>query len=202
MVYDFNQTCKTYDKTFYTRAYFEFTPCPACPAVGRFSLHGSYERNIIYFDDGEIVCRLMEIKRVKCASCKATHAVMPGDIIPYKILSLFVFVHILVSFFLEKASVLKMAGAWDFSFQFIYSVIHAFHRHANNIRQYIREVSCELAPSAIDACGILDFITNKSGAGFQAGYTRLNRRPCFMGKFFCRAGAPPIGIYSQPRLAT
>ena len=201
MVYDFTQTCKTYDKTFYTRAYFKFTPCPACPAVGRFSLHGYYERDIIYFDDDGVVCKPMEIKRIKCASCKATHAVMPGDIIPYKVLSLFAFVHILDTFFLKKASVLKMAGAWDFSFQFIYSVIHAFRKHANNIRQYIREAFPGLAESAINAVGIMDFI-KKSGAGFQAGYTRLNRRPCFMSKLFGGGGGPPIGIYSQLRIAT
>ena len=201
MVYDFLQTCKTYDKNIYNRGYFKTTHCPACPAVGRFNMYGSYWRYTIYFDEDEIKRRLMEIKRIICLSCKTTHAVMPGDIIPYKMLSLFVFIFVLVLFYLRKTSVLKIAGVWDFSFQFIYAVMRSFQRHMNSIRQYIREVSPEDIPAVFDACAVLTLI-KKPYIKFQLDFLKINRKPCFMCKFFNKRGAPPIGIHAPMRAAT
>jgi hypothetical protein len=200
MVYDFLQICKTYDKNIYNREYFEATPCPACPAVGRFKMHGTYRRYAIYFEGDEIIHVLMEIKRIICVSCRTTHAVLPGDIIPYKALSLFVFIFILILFYSRKIPVLEIAKERGLSFQFIYSVMRAFQMHMNNIRQYLREVSPEDIPAVFDACGILDLI-KKPYIKFQSGYIGINRRPCFMCKFFERGGAPPIGIHA-PRGAT
>jgi len=197
MVYDFHQICKTYDKNIYNREYFKGTPCPACPAVGRFKMHGSYWRYAIYFEDDEIIHILMEIKRIICVSCRTTHAVLPGDIIPYKALSLYVFIFILVSFYLRKKPVLEIAKKLDFSFQLIYSVMRVFQTHINNIRQYIREMSSEDIPDIFDVCSVLTLI-KKPYTKFQYGYIVANRRPCFMCKFFNRRGAPPIGI-SAPR---
>lgn len=201
MVYDFLQTCKTYDKNIYNRKYFKATSCPACPAVGRFNMHGYYCRNAIYFEGDEIICRLMEIKRIKCLSCKTTHAILPGDIIPYKVLSLFVLIFILVLFYLRKIPVLQITEKWYFSFQFIYSTIYAFQMHMNNIRQYFREVSPGDIPAVFDACGVLGLIKNPY-IKFQSGYTKMIRRPCFMCKFFNKRGAPPIGIHAPMGAAT
>ena len=201
MIYDFLQICKTYDKNVYSREYFKATPCPACPAVGRFNMHGSYWRYAIYFENGEVIHRLLEVKRIICVSCRTTHAVLPGDIIPYKALSLFVFVFILVLFYLRKVPVLEIAKRWDFSFQFIYSVIRAFLLYMNSIRQYVREVSPEEVPDVFDACGVLAFV-KKSYTKFQSGYIETNRRPCFMCKFFNRGGAPPVGIHAPRGAAT
>jgi len=204
MVYDFHQICKTYDKNIYNREYFEATPCPACPAVGRFKMHGSYWRYAIYFDgfEGcEIILKRMEIKRIKCVSCRTTHAVMPGDIIPYEVLTLFVIMYILVLFYLKKVPVLKIAKEWNFSYQFIYCVLWIFHIHLNNIRQYIREVSPEDIPAVFDACGVLALI-KKPYIKFQYGYIKTTRRPCFMCKFFDGRGAPPIGVHAPRGAAT
>jgi hypothetical protein len=86
-------------------------------------MYGSYSRYAIYFDGDEIKCVQMEIKRIICLSCKTTHAVMPGDIIPYMALTLFVIICVLVSFYLKETPVLKLADRWHFSFQIIYIVI-------------------------------------------------------------------------------
>jgi hypothetical protein len=202
MIYDFFQICKTYDKDIFNREYFKATPCPACPAVGRFKMHGCYRRYAMFFGDDEIIIfRQMEIKRIRCISCKTTHAVLPGDIIPYVALSLFVFIFILILFYIRKVPVLEIAREWDFSFQFIYSVMHAFQVHLNNIRQYLREISPEDIPPVFDACGILVLI-KKPYTDFQSGYVEINRRPCFMCKFFDRRGAPPIGIHAPRGAAT
>jgi hypothetical protein len=201
MVYDFLQICKSYDKNIYNQGYFSATPCPACPAVGSFKMWGSYWRNAIYFEDKEIKYMLMEIKRIMCMSCRTTHAVLPIDIIPYKALSLFVFIFILVLIFLKNVPVLKIAKERDFSYQFIYSVLHAFQKHMNNIRQYIRETCPDDIPAVFDVCSILAII-KKTCKKFQFGYVKINRRPCFMCRFFNGSGVPPIGIIAPQKAAT
>jgi hypothetical protein len=118
---------------------------------------------------------------------------MPGDIVPYRLLSLFVVIFIHASFFLRKKPVLKLAYDWDFSFQFVYSVLRAFFIHIDNIHQYFKETSPSTAPLTPDAEAIVKLI-NKPYLKFQSRYIELNRRPCFMCKFFKKGGAPPIGI--------
>ena len=201
MIYDFLHLCNTYDKNIYGRGYFKDTPCPACPAVGRFKMYGSYMRYAIYFKGKKLVRRQMDIKRIICASCKTTHAVMPGDIIPYKALTLFVFIYILALVFLDKVPVLKVAEEWDFSFQFIYSVIVTFRKHANNIRQYVRETSPGDVPAVFDECRVLGFVKGPC-AEFQLGYIKINRRPCFMCRFLNRGGAPPVGLHAPMGAST
>jgi len=70
----------------------------------------------------------------------------------------------------------------------------------NNVRQYLREVTSESIPSVFDACGVLALI-RKPYIKFQSSYIKINRRPCFMCKFFDKRGAPPVGILA-PRGAT
>ena len=199
MVYDFLQTCKTYDKDIYNREYFKATHCPACPAVGRFKMHGTYWRYAIYFDDDKLACEHMEIKRIICVSCRTTHAVLPGDIVPYKLLTLFVVLFIIGLFYIEGTPVLKIAEACKFSHQFIYSAIAAFLMHAPHIYMYFRETSRGAIGHGLGKAGIAALI-KKPYIKFQSGYTGIYRRPCFMCKFFDRAGAPPIGIHA-PRMA-
>ena len=192
MVFDFSKICKTYDAKTYKRSGFAATRCPNCPAVGRFSLHGSYHRHVLYFTKQELAYKFIEIKRIKCLSCETTHAVMPGDIIPYKLLSLLVVLFILTMIYIKKATVLKVAAIWGFSYQFIYSILYAFQKHAQRIYQYFRETSHGIIQPNFDGTGILSLI-QKPYTRFQSGYIEFNKRPCFMCKFLGAASAPPIG---------
>jgi hypothetical protein len=192
MVYDFSKVCKTYDAKSYRRLDFATTRCPKCPAIGRFNLHGSYHRHVLYFDMRELVHRYIEIKRVKCCSCKTTHAVMPGDIIPYKLLSLFVVLFVLDLYYLSEMPVLKIATALGFSFQFIYSALAAFRRHAAGIYQYFKEITRGTVRLGLDEAGVLSLI-RKPVTDFQSSYIKFNKRPCFMCKFLTSPKAPPVG---------
>jgi hypothetical protein len=193
MIFDFSCTCKTNSKDIYKKESFINTSCPKCPAIGRFNLHGSYSRYVAYFEKFELVHKLMDVKRIKCLSCKSTHAVMPGDLIPYRLLSLFVVIFILASVYLKRIPVLKISDVWNFSFQFVYTVIYAFRMHISRIHQYFNETVYGTALFPIAPGQVLALI-QKPYISFQSGYTKLNRRPCFMCKFFNRGGAPPIGI--------
>lgn len=144
------------------------------------------------------------MKRIICLSCKATHAVMPCDLVPYKLLSLFVVIFILRLFYISQEPVLRIAAAWGFSFQFVYSVLAAFRRHSAGIYMYFRELSGGAIPVGLGGAGIISLV-RKPYAGFQSGYIKSNKRPCFMCKFFNSADAPPIGRtapYVAPRGAT
>lgn len=57
--------------------------CPICGAIGRFKYHANYKRHLVDIS-GE---RIVSITRVRCTSCKHTHALIPKDVIPYKLYS-------------------------------------------------------------------------------------------------------------------
>ncbi len=60
--------------------------CPDCNSTDLIS-HGYYKRNLIYECNHIHIKTIVTIKRVKCKSCGLTHALLPIDIIPYKITS-------------------------------------------------------------------------------------------------------------------
>jgi hypothetical protein len=126
---------------------------------------------------------------------------MPRDIIPYKAITLFVFIFVLVMFYVKGVSVLNIEKEGDFSYQFIYSVINAFKVHENNVRQYIRERFPESTPSDFDARYIVELI-KKPRIRFQFAYIKLNRRPCFMCAFIDGKRAPPVGLCAPMGAAT
>jgi transposase-like protein len=61
--------------------------CPHCKATGSLSTHATYKRNYISAEGadvgGGIVESVIEITRLKCPSCKKTHAVLPLTVVPY-----------------------------------------------------------------------------------------------------------------------
>lgn len=54
--------------------------CPRCGAVGNFTGHGHYFRHLVSIGS----CARLRIRRVRCASCGATHAVLPEGVVPYR----------------------------------------------------------------------------------------------------------------------
>ena len=54
-------------------------PCPRCRCAGNYVAHGSYRRHVVHRGREERV----EVRRVRCMSCMATHAVIPPGVVPY-----------------------------------------------------------------------------------------------------------------------
>ncbi|MBQ2631583.1 MAG: hypothetical protein IJM67_10015 [Atopobiaceae bacterium] len=54
--------------------------CARCGCAGNFTGHGRYARTVVHRGRDERVT----VKRVRCASCRATHAVLPEGVVPYK----------------------------------------------------------------------------------------------------------------------
>lgn len=55
-------------------------PCPNCGCAGNYVGHGRYLRHVVHRGREERV----EVRRVRCASCGATHALIPPGIVPYR----------------------------------------------------------------------------------------------------------------------
>lgn len=56
--------------------------CPRCGARGRFIRWGRYRRNLVLKTDCEVSETKVYIRRVFCSSCKATHALIPLEVVP------------------------------------------------------------------------------------------------------------------------
>jgi hypothetical protein len=126
---------------------------------------------------------------------------MPGDLIPYKLLSLFVVLLLLNICLVKEIPVLKVAAKYGLSFQIINLYLKVFFLFENHIHQYFRETALTETPVVASRKSIIGLI-KKPYTLFQRGYAMLNRHPCFMSKFFDGSGAPPIGFYAPLGAAT
>ena len=200
MIHDFTTDCKAYNKNRYTRERFSLTKCPKCRAIGRFTLHGSYFRHVIYLNDGELLHNTLCIKIIRCKSCRSTHAILPRDIIPYRLLALSAVVFTLYKRLIEGKPVLRIAVGLDFSHQFVYSVIHTFGRFQKHLTLFFKGLNPKDTTATTRAELFSRIIAFKPLFGFQFLYMKSNIRPCFMCKFFDTIAPPYISSVPPPWL--
>jgi len=100
--------------------------CPVCGARHSMIRHAYYKRNVITFNNNEFIYLDLKILRVKCKSCNSTHAILPGDIIPYKQFNYSSFIAILEKYFSNGLSSYELSKQYKISFQTIYSFINTF----------------------------------------------------------------------------
>jgi len=103
----------------------EYT-CPKCRAKNSMIRHAYYNRNVILIVDEVLEYSTLNILRVKCKSCKSTHAILPGDIIPYKQFDYLSFMAILEEYFSNGKSGYELSRKFNVSFQLLYSFINTF----------------------------------------------------------------------------
>ena len=76
--------------------------CPRCGASGKLSSYGTYSRNLVSYKDGMTIESRVSPRRFKCASCGATHALLPDILVPYSPYSLRFKLSVLIAYF-EKS---------------------------------------------------------------------------------------------------
>jgi hypothetical protein len=76
--------------------------CPACGAPFAMKRHGYYHRHLVWMDGCDIRDDLIRIVRVRCTSCKTTHALLPLSVIPYVVYSI-TFIAQLMSDWMNRA---------------------------------------------------------------------------------------------------
>lgn len=95
--------------------------CPRCGAYGKLYPYGDYPRFFVFLRDGKTVSRRIRPFRFKCASCKATHALLPYIIIPYSPYSLGFILTVLVAYFERETTVAEICGRFGIAVSTLYA---------------------------------------------------------------------------------
>jgi hypothetical protein len=98
---------------------------------------------------------------------------MPGDLVPYKLLSLAVVMRVLVLVYLESKPVLKVASMFGFSYQLVYSVLLAFDLYRSNIYLFLRQKCNADIAVKVSAADLISLV-EKPYPVFQHDYINLN----------------------------
>ena len=185
MIIEFNLKSKNYFQKIDSINLDKYT-CPnsKCEAKSQFVRHDYYERNNISVQNKKFNYSKIKILRVKCKSCGKTHAILPGDIIPYKQFNYFSFLEILKSYFFDSKSIYELSNKFNVSFQVIYKFINAFLIFKDSIFVTIKIMQIINKLFSKDPFSLLDFIVNKIGFfKFIKRFSFFNQWPFLMEKF-------------------
>lgn len=158
--------------------------CPNCGANGSMIRHAYYLRFIISFFTGCFTTKRLKILRVKCKSCGSTHAILPGDTIPYKQFDYSSFISILEKYFSNQLTVYQLSKEYKVSFQTIYSFIDTFLIFKEDA--FLTLKIMKLADNLFRArpSKILDLIRkNLTFSEFIIEFSKFNNWPFLMTKF-------------------
>ena len=107
----------------------ELEICPYCGSRGCCVLFASYKRYILDFIDGSPVCETVHVPRVKCNSCKCTHAILTDLLIPYRSYSLFFILRVLGEYLLHMWTVERLCSRFGITHSMLYRWIRLFREH-------------------------------------------------------------------------
>jgi len=103
--------------------------CPKCGAKGKLSGHGDYGRGLTSYENGQVVYRRVSVLRYLCASCKATHALLPDIVIPYSQYSLPFMLAALIAYYERDTTVVKICERFGIAVSTIYKWIERIAEH-------------------------------------------------------------------------
>lgn len=116
--------------------------CPYCNRKNALINYGHYNRNVSFLCKNEIKNFYISVQRVRCKSCKRTHALLPCFIIPYVIMASFSIAKIVAN--TAQKSAYQICKLFSLSHQIIYTymrlVLDFFmdFKVLNNKKEYIK----------------------------------------------------------------
>lgn len=112
-----------------------------CPKCGNKEIikWGAYERNVIYYKNGEKIEKTIKIKRIRCKKCGKTHAIIPSFLAPYKIYVQEYITDVLKAEITRKESRTKISTKKKVSRQLIESWLKCFHDHYSRMMTMLIE---------------------------------------------------------------
>lgn len=158
--------------------------CPKCNAKGSMIRHADYERNVITFEDDTVTYSNLTILRVKCKSCGSTHALLPGNLIPYKQFDYSTFIAFLKNYFIYEENASALSKKFNISFQNIYSFINTFliFKDSTFVTLKIMEIVERLFKA--NPSSLIKSIQNEIGFNkFILNFNKINNWPFLMTKF-------------------
>lgn len=134
MIIDFSCNIKSYKTKIIDNDTIFVYICPKCGAKNRFIRHAYYDRSVCFLDGNLNVCEeKLTILRLLCKSCSSTHAVLPGDIIPYGVYDKTYILNVLSAYFVYNQSILMLSQKYSISYQTLYNFIRKFRSFLNSI---------------------------------------------------------------------
>lgn len=105
-------------------------PCPFCGTKHpQWLSHGSYKRYLIDVHNGQIYQDTIIVTRMRCGSCKHTHAILPECLIPNGSYSLIFILTVLQHYFLRHQTVEVICDRFQISPSTLYAWLKLFLIH-------------------------------------------------------------------------
>lgn len=117
----FNESMKAFD-LFHLQ-------CPDCKAIGKCRQFSEYSRMMGSFEENTVITHHLTIIRVKCDSCKRTHAVLPSILIPRCIYSLVFILTVLRTYFQKQLQIQQICELYQIPHSTLYVWIGLLKRH-------------------------------------------------------------------------
>ena len=123
------------------------SPCPKCGSKAHLSKHDGYDRFLVTYENDSVQSNQIEVPRFICASCGATHAILPDVLIPYKSYSIFFILHVMQAVFFKAAPIRAIAERFGISVNTIYNWKKRYLTHKTLELGKLEKYFCERDPS-------------------------------------------------------
>jgi hypothetical protein len=193
MIIDFTVFCKNYNEKIYDFKGVFCYACPACKAKCRWIRHGKYTRHLILLSDSTgPVEESLSILRLKCKSCKCTHAILPRECVPYLVFGTLAILTVLSDYHQER-SPKKISEKHSISWQALYLMLDRFVNSLNSLMVALRENGLYDGTLPPAPALILAFFSKYPFLDYS--YFDSLKKILFMS----RANPPPVGAYLNPK---
>ena len=153
-------------------------PCPICGAKHPlWTYHASYERYLISFENGSTIAYRIIITRLRCSSCKHTHAILPEIIIPYGSYSIIFILSVLRDYYLSHMTIQTLCDKYQISSSTFYAWKHLLLIHKKlwlGLLQDISQNSLDFLSlfSSINISFDLELFFKSHGQSFLQGVSK------------------------------
>ena len=103
--------------------------CPDCGVSGWLSPYGAYGRGLVSFENDQVVDHRVNTPRLKCPSCRATHALLPDILTPRSPYSLRFKLSALLAYFERKMTVAAICEGFGIAVSTLYRWKECFLSH-------------------------------------------------------------------------
>ena len=187
MIIDFTLECKTYSENiFHTSSLYPYQ-CKSC-GYRQMIRYGSYERYAIMINaDGSLDTMRLKVQRLLCA-CGRTHALLPGDIIPFHNYNYAPFLCLLqllpchCESGQKTVSLTEKLHQLSISYQLLIYFLIVYRKYEQDIISMLRITGCYTKCLSPASGEVLTLCSTFPPGTAQKEYFRLFRRPMFLNR--------------------
>jgi len=188
MIIDYARKCNTNNANAVTEEEFKGFRCPKCHTQG-LDDHGTYKRWAISLETDGFAALTQKVQRLticrgKCGSCGKTHAILPGDIIPYKQYSLDTVVTVLSFVLQRKLTVECVEKMLRIPHQVIYEILNQWSAMLLRLALWLRVIFQQytITGADCDKTAILQFVSENTDRASKS-YLKYFKWPMFMTRY-------------------